>query len=844
MSFATPDIYASTTNGSLKFLCGSDEGGPPVTGVIFALLIQSTLRKFDSMQDVTVRAIADDITVCLKVDKRTAKILDELCSDLRTACGCEVSQSKCGYYCPTGDPEVVRACMPDWLNPSVSDDGDAGIVVVGVPMGSDLFVKRWLMNEAEAVAARIKESAHELGRTDAHAAWLALRQSFQTRFSYVLATNVPKFTKPAAKKVDAALRKALLDVTGFDLWADDEGADWKEFTPTRARLPTRHGGCGIYTASELVHTAFLNSLNGCLKRFFRVEGSASGDQVGLFDNLRPSFLDTGAIEDPTAFEPGERRTEAMKGWLDRAREGSVAGAYRKAWKTILKAGKEDLAHRLGPDDMRGVQDWHGLKGEGLPDGCEGFSHSGCPNNPYTWEAHQLIDGPDKLQRLLRHTRAWAQRKWMLLGVAFARNGRKLEVPETATGVVPVLRNRLNGLLGGMSKEDASVDARFISFLNVDEFSRVPLVTTQWATPFNNVAFREFIAMYMGLPSPACRTFVGERLERGRNKSFHVVVDPEGLRLNTAANGTGGLRTKQHDDMQNALIIETARAGIRTQVKHAIGMDEAKRTTTPMWERPARPEAEVPRGTGTRIIPDFILDFKTPVEVPREFRKDPNVDPKRTEVLADVKTVGFPKRADYFKVESYRDAWVRIATREASPAVAKRALAVHREYLSAAKKLDERWLTKEEMAEEEGPFFQTVKSFGRTAGFAVGAFGELSGEWSAMATAVARARARVVQAQTGIARSETELTRRIKREIVCHWGSQAAHGNVLVRLQIARERASLSVARKKRRADRFSDYAMQAALERERYDRDGANKPMMGLGFSALESAVARGSARE
>ena len=103
---------------------------------------------------------------------------------------------------------------------------------------------------------------------------------------------------------------------------------------------------------------------------------------------------------------------------------------------------------------------------------------------------------------------------------------------------------------------------------------------------------------------------------------------------------------------------------------------------------------------------------------------------------------------------------------------------------------------------------------------------------------------MVQAQTGIARSETELTARIKRKIVCHWGSQAAHGNVLVRLQIARERASLSVARKKRRADRFSDYTMQSALEQERYDREGANTPMMGLGFSALESAVARGSARE
>ena len=145
---------------------------------------------------------------------------------------------------------------------------------------------------------------------------------------------------------------------------------------------------------------------------------------------------------------------------------------------------------------------------------------------------------------------------------------------------------------------------------------------------------------------------------------------------------------------------------------------------------------------------------------------------------------------------------------------------------------------------KGPFLQTVESFGRTAGFAVGAFGELSGEWSAMATAIARARARVVQTQTGIARSEAELTGRIKREIVCHWGSKAAHGNVLVRLLIARERASLGVASRKRRADRYCDYAMQKALEREQYDRVGLKAPMMGWGFSVLEAAVARGSARD
>ena len=74
--------------------------------------------------------------------------------------------------------------------------------------------------------------------------------------------------------------------------------------------------------------------------------------------------------------------------------------------------------------------------------------------------------------------------------------------------------------------------------------------------------------------------------------------------------------------------------------------------------------------------------------------------------------------------------------------------------------------------------------------------------------------------------------RIKREIVCHWGSQAAHGNVLVRLQIARERASLSVACKKRRADRYSDYTMQAALgPRARAVRQrGSEQVYDGLGF--------------
>ena len=234
MSYATSDIYASQADGNLARACGSDEGGPqgsPVTGVIFALLIQPLLRKFDGMPDVTVRAIADDITLCLKVDEHTADIIEELCFDLREACGCEVSQSKCGYYCPTGDPNEVRELMPEWLEPSYSAGGDPGVVVVGAPIGNDSFVTKWIEGEAGAIAARIRSSARQLGRTDAHAAWRALQLSFQTRFSYILATNFPRQTKEAAKIVDGALRDALVEVTGTDLWAKNTGASgWSEFT--------------------------------------------------------------------------------------------------------------------------------------------------------------------------------------------------------------------------------------------------------------------------------------------------------------------------------------------------------------------------------------------------------------------------------------------------------------------------------------------------------------------------------------------------------------------------------------------------------------------------------------
>ena len=635
-------------------------------------------------------------------------------------------------------------------------------------------------------------------------------------------------------------------MTGTDLWAKNTGASgWSEFTASRVSLPTRHGGCGLYKASELVHTAFLNSINGCLKLFFRVGDSDEHDQVGLFDNLRLSFLDDSAVEDLAAFAPGEARVRTMEGWLDRAVEGTVAEAYRSAWRSVVKAGKRDLAHLLGEADMRGIKLRRDIPEEIWEEGCEQFVGR-CDDNPYRWTVSCVIEGPEKLQRFLRHTRLWARRKWMLRGVAFARKGQALDVDLSVltTGALPDWVTKMRRRLGLMTKEEARADARFISFLNVDEFARAPLECTQWEAPLDSMLFREYIATYLGIPSPACAPIVGKRVERGRNSGYHVWVDPEGLNLNTAANGVGGLRTKYHDEMQNSLTIETARAGIFTQVKHAIGIGEAVRTSAspdpanPRREWVARPDEEL-TGVGTQIVPDVIVDFGSAAAVPAAFRQDAALEPRRSEVLADVKTVGYTKETVYKRYETFAASWRRVLLRKPGLAVSLRANKVRRDYLRAAKKRDARFLTEEEMDEgREGPFVQTIKSFGPTIGFAVGAFGDLSSEWSTMAGHIAHARARIIKAQSGIARSHSEIAARIRRGIVCHWGSKAARGAVRMRLQITRELASLHIASSKRRGARYSDYATQKALEQARYDREGANMPYGGMGFSAM-SGVGR-----
>ena len=864
LNFPTSQIYSPTADGTLAKICEGDEGGPqgsPLTPVAFAMLIDPILKKYDAMDGVTVRAIADDITVCLKLDENTSERIDEMCDDLFTECGLRVTRRKCGYYRPEGADQRTKGLMPPWLNPKFDDEGNPGVVIVGAPIGSEAFTRKWLLDQAGGIGQRIKETSKLIGEEDSHAAHMALVYSLQHRFNYIMATNLPEYTAEAAAKIDESLQVAMVNVWGVNLWDEastsSQGQYWPRFVAERATLPCKYGGSGVDRTTSFVHTAFVNSVTHCISRLFTVRGSEAADpQVGLFDHLRPMFeLDESS---PLAFD-AERRPGVVEAWIRRSLEAvrrNIGKSYHGAWEEILRQGEEVEAQALTPQDMRDIlfgsaesvtRTQDGTSGRhsesGRADTAEqsgqGETHDGNntngtgagedgenAHNPFNWTVDQLISHPQKLQWRVRQVLAKAKWKQLHKQVSSAAAGH----PEQGA-------NFQHGLSSQELGKQVRSDMRFMSFTSVDHFARAPLLGMCWEAPFRNEEFREFISHYFGLASPACRAIEGTQVRRGSNSHFHVDVDREGVHLITAANGPRALRTKQHNELQDALVTEARRAGINAVTHHVIDTEEALRTSN--WQGSGIVQAQHPEdaaGDGdsespsTQIRPDIVFDFGTQQEIPFPDAEKPTQGAK---MLFDVKTLGLRKNGPYLSKQSYKPG--RRFQDQESRAVRKRSDEVNGEYLKKAKARDRRFVVEEasgelvpegeEQQEQEGPYTRTIKSHGKVQGLVIGVFGEFSREWDRTIRHIARKRAVVARRASGANIDEDLLASRIRRHMIKHIGSKGARGIVRLKLEVVRELAGVRQAGAKSRFQRADDSEMQRLAE----DRSRAR---FGRGFSA------------
>ena len=148
------------------------------------------------------------------------------------------------------------------------------------------------------------------------------------------------------------------------------------------------------------------------------------------------------------------------------------------------------------------------------------------------------------------------------------------------------------------------DKRLMAFVNVNHFSRAPLIGMSSFARLRSDEFRESVAHYFGLASPACRALAGKRVERGTNKAFHVTCDPEGVNLITAANGIGGLRINTlHNCMEAGVAYLAGRA--KVTARRGFVIDTATALSASNWHGDPIAAASA-GGAGAGAFSDFFV----------------------------------------------------------------------------------------------------------------------------------------------------------------------------------------------------------------------------------------------
>ena len=344
-------------------------------------------------------------------------------------------------------------------------------------------------------------------------------------------------------------------------------------------------------------------------------------------------------------------------------------------------------------------------------------------------------------------------------------------------------------------------------------------------PFSNEVFRTYLRWHFGLPIKACDTLAGKKLAIGRNKNFHIDrVDPEGWTLLTAACGGGGLRTLQHDAIQNALISLMREAGITVSGHYTINASEAASLAN--WQGSSaeqlqaldaqlQPEQtwfgnnDVNQGAnggggGVRCIkPDGLMRFtgRNPL------RGCMSKQPMGNELVLDNKVIASVK--EYAKLQVFRRQ--RKDQNDPSLVTVQRQNRVPKDYLKHAQKIDRELLGLP--LDVKGPFEQALEVRGEAVGVVSGVMGECSPSVDKIVHYVARTVARSTKETSGTVKDESKLNSMYRQRYTLHVGSVTNRALIETVLSVARDPSAKHVARMKSYRRRQTERIRQHLVER-------------------------------
>lgn len=222
--------------------------GDPASPMWFALNLQPVLKHIKATFDRLglVRAFIDD-TSCTGPVPTILQVMAYLETPLVTERGLVLQKAKSLVFFPNAGIIDDQQLRRDYEIPDELQVTTSGMITLGCPLGSELFVAKELSKiAAEAVA--FNKAVLRVAKPQV-ALLLARMCSGATKVSHILRCLPPSCTTELCHAVDDSTRNTLLHIMGVDGLSD---LQW-----IQATLPLSQGGLGLTLSVHIKEAAFL-----------------------------------------------------------------------------------------------------------------------------------------------------------------------------------------------------------------------------------------------------------------------------------------------------------------------------------------------------------------------------------------------------------------------------------------------------------------------------------------------------------------------------------------------------------------------------------------------------------
>ena len=318
-------LYGDESKPSLMFgmegqahaeLVLSQEGvqqGDPLGPLLFALALLPLMRQFKLLfPELALPGFLDDLTICvvtrgpLPAELTAVRAAYEWLVPQLQAVGIEVNTDKTTCLLPADAATRVPAEHANNVHDYASEllggvkvTTDAGMVLVGSPVGDDAFAEHAIGSTLQSTVADDLLRA-VAGMRDTQAAFTLLRMCYVSRATFLNRNARPATSDVPMQRFDAAVQVAMAAIlqepapttaSGYDdldcnerdafgagldyirsqQWAqspEELRSPTTSFTPTQQallRLPPRHGGFGLCSQHRRRHASFTARTVACIQ---------------------------------------------------------------------------------------------------------------------------------------------------------------------------------------------------------------------------------------------------------------------------------------------------------------------------------------------------------------------------------------------------------------------------------------------------------------------------------------------------------------------------------------------------------------------------------------------------